>query len=312
MSLADDLFDLRISRSTGRTGPAEYYLSMVSLVDAPRGNSPSDYADGICKCIRRIEAVLEDKLDAHGFTFRARVQSLQGRIPAGLQSELRAVAALDPPFSDLPKMPADRLARLQQTCDGALVATARQAWAMPSPGKASRQISAFQPAVVARGTVRSIRKSERRILPQSRKVQYLCVMDIDGRLKTMRSLSPPCIEAGDEVVVAGFGEHEASLYLNISKKAGRGTAMLRGRTALIFGAVGLLLGVAITGLAAALGLRNLRHSGIGSIGGWVALAIGGFLLSWISIWFLVISKELRRLARALDQVATGSRARLAL
>jgi hypothetical protein len=65
MNLGDELFELKSQRSTSRIGPVEYYQSLARLID----DSPDAIQDPnefILTSVRRIEALLDDRLAASG------------------------------------------------------------------------------------------------------------------------------------------------------------------------------------------------------------------------------------------------------
>jgi hypothetical protein len=220
MSLGDELFELRTQRSKGRIGPIEYYESLARLIDA----SPDAFQgrdSGIFTFIRRIEALLEDKLGASGIDIEQKIESRADRVPPDLRNELRCIAELWRAISRGDALSPVEISGVQTRCAQALRALLHRTAAVSPP-----RSTAFPPPWAKRGVVRKVRHSQRQILPGGNVVEYVALIDIDGRLEMITSPPPPQIECGDRVVIAGWVDHRPVLYHNESRSSGN---KMRGR-----------------------------------------------------------------------------------
>ena len=128
MSLGDELFALKTQRSAGRIDPVEYHHSLSRLLDASPDVAP-DQIETILTCVRRIEALLEDRLRASGDDLDRKVVSRADRIPPDLQTDLRSIAALCKSIRQGDALGRGEIGALQSRCDHALrkVSTKRRA-----------------------------------------------------------------------------------------------------------------------------------------------------------------------------------------
>jgi hypothetical protein len=300
MNLGDELSELKAQRSAGRIGPVEYYQSLARLTDVSPDAIPDPY-EFILTSIRRIEALLEDRLGASGVGLDQKVESRADRIPPDLRSELLAIAALQTAISRGETTGSVEISGLQSRCAHALVRTLRLAEAA-SPQDPSIRIKAFLPAWARRGVVRKVRHSQRPILPGRRLLEYVALMDIDGRLEMVTSGSPLQIECGDWVVVAGRADHEPNLCCNESRPSGNKRKSYQA-VPLVLAAAGALAALA-GGAMVCLALSGAAHShwDLLVIGRCAALVLAGVLTSWIGLWFATIMGQVARMARAFDEV----------
>lgn len=300
MSLGDELFALRNQRSTSRIDPVEYYESLARLLDVSPDGVPNQF-ETILTCIRRIEALLEDRLGARGVDLDRKIESTSDRIPPDLRSELRSIAGLRKAMSHGDILNRAENGALQSKCENALFKTLRLAETV-SPPDPSIRIKAFLPTWARRGVVRNVRQSQRPLLPSGRGVEYLALADIDGRLVVITSGLPLQIERDDWVVVAGRADHEAVLYYNESRPSGkrRKRYQTTGWALTGLGALATLAGGAMVYLALIRAAPS--HWDIPLIGRCAALVLAGVLTSWIGIWFSTMMVQMTRLARAFDEV----------
>lgn len=305
MNLGDELFELETQRSTSRIGPVEYYLSLARLIDASPDAIPDPY-EFILTSVRRIEALLEDRLAASGHGLGQKIESAADRIPTDLRSELHYIAALQTAISRGEPPSPGEISGLQGRCAQALVKTLQLAEAASPPDPTIR-IKAFLPAWAKRGVVRKVRHSQRQILPGWRHLQHLALMDIDGRLETITSASPSQIECGDWVVVAGRADHEASLFYNESRPPGNKRKRYQTMSWVLaaFGTLATLAG----GVMICLALTRAAHSrwDFLIIGRCAALVLAGVLTSWIGLWFATMMVQVARVARIFDNVLSAQR-----
>ncbi len=301
MNLGDELFELKTRRSKGRIGPIEYYESLARLVDASPDAIPSR-DEAISTFIRRIEALLEDRLGASGIDIEQKIESRARCIPPDLRSELRGIAALRRAISRGDTLSPVEISGVPRRCVYALHETLLLAEAVSPPDPNIRH-TGFPPVWVRRGVVRKVRHSQRQILPGwSRLVQYLALMDIDGRLLMITSPPPPRIECGDWVVVAGSADHEASAYYNESGPSGnkkKGRQTMAWALAALF-ALASLAGGAVVCLAVSRAVDS--HWDLLLIGRCAALALAGALLSWVGLAFAIIMRQVALMARAFEAV----------
>jgi hypothetical protein len=305
MNLRDELFELKSQRSTSRIGPVEYYQSLARLID----DSPDTIQDPnevILTSVRRIEALLADRLAALGHGLGQKIDSAADRIPTDLQSELHYIAALQTAISRGESPGPGEINGLQSRCAQALVKTVQLAEAASPPDPTIR-IKAFLPAWAMRGVVRKVRHSQRQIKPGWRYLQHLALMDIDGRLETITSASPSQIECGDWVVVAGRADHEANLFYNESRPPGNKGKRYQAMPWVLaaFGTVATLAG----GVMICLALTRVAHShwDLLIIGRCAALIFAGALTAWIGLWFATMMVQVARMARAFDNVLSAQR-----
>jgi hypothetical protein len=213
LNLGDQLFELKTQRSKGRIGPIEYYESLALLIDAsPDAMQGQD--DPIFTFIRRIEALLEDKLGASGIDIEQKIESRADRIPPDLRNELRCIAALRRAINRGDALSPVEIG-VQTRCAHAL----RQTLLLAASASPPRSM-VFPPPWARRGVVRKVRHSQRQIMPGWNFVEYLALMDIDGRLEVITSNQPPQIECADRVVIAGSADHKPGLYHNESRSSG--------------------------------------------------------------------------------------------
>ena len=300
MNLGDELFELKTQRSKGRIGPIEYYESLARLIDAsPDAIQRRD--GGVFTFIRRIEALLEDRLGALGIDIEQKIESRADSIPPDLRNELRCIAALRRAISRGEALSPVEISGVQRRCAQALRETLLLAEAV-SPHDPSIRIKGLLPIWARRGVVRKVRHSQRQILPGRSVVQYLALIDIDGRLQMITSPPPPQIECGDWVVTAGWADHEAVQYYNESRSVGNKTKMSQPAMWVLatLGALATLAGGAMVCLA----LSQAAHShwDLRLIGRCAALALAGVLTSWIGLFFAGLMTNMARLARAIDEL----------
>jgi hypothetical protein len=300
MNLGDELFELKTQRSKGRIGPIEYYESLARLIDAsPDAIQGRD--GGIFTFIRRIEALLEDRLGASGIDIEQKIESRADSIPSDLRNELRCIAALRRAIGRGDTLSPVEIDGVQGRCAIALRETLLLAEAV-SPPDPSIRIKGLLPTWARRGVVRKVRHSQRQILPGWNVVQYLALMDIDGRLEMIASPPPPQIECGDWVVIAGWADHEPVLYYNESRSAGNKTNR-RQLTMWVLAALGALATLAGGAMVCiALGQATHSHWDLLLIGRCAALVLAGVLTSWIGIFFAGMMTSMARLARAVDEL----------
>ena len=309
MNLGDEIFELSTQRSSGRIGPVEYYLSLVRLIDAASDAIP-DPCELISASVRRIEALLEDRLAASGLDLDQKIESAAGRIPLDLRSELYDVAALQTALQTAisrgERPSPGEIDGLQSRCAHALAKTLQVAEAT-APQDPNIRITAFLPAWARRGVVRKVRHSQRQIRPGGRHLEYLALMDIDGRLETMASASPSQIECGDWVVIAGRADHEANLFYNESRPSGNKRQRYQ-TLPWVLAALGALATLA-GGVIVCLALSRAAHSGwhLLPIGRCAVLVLAGGLTSWIGFWLATMMVQVARMARAFDNVLSGQR-----
>ena len=258
----------------------------------------------ILTSVRRIEALLEDKLAASGHGLGQKIESAADRIPTDLRSELHYIAALQTAISRGEPPSPGEISGFQRRCAQTLVKTLQLAAA--SPPDPTIRIKAFLPAWAKRGVVRKVRHSQRQILPGGRHLQHLALMDLDGRLETIASASPSQIECGDWVVVAGRADHEANLFYNESRPTGNKRRYQTTSWMLAaFGALATLAG----GVMICLALTRAVHSrwDLPTIGRCAALVFAGVLTSWIGLWFATMMVQVARLVRVFDNVLSAQR-----
>jgi len=143
MNLGDELFELKSKRSKSRIGPVEYYLSLARLIDASPDADPAPYEFTLTS-VRRIEALLEDRLAASGRGLNEKIESVANRISPDLKSELHYIAALQQVISRGENLGPVEISCLQSNCAQALVKTVQLAEAA-SPPDPSIRIKAFLP-----------------------------------------------------------------------------------------------------------------------------------------------------------------------
>jgi hypothetical protein len=295
MSLADELVELRSHRSTGRIGPVEYYQSLARLIDASPDASP-DQSEVILTCVRRIEALLKDRLGAS-----LQIESSADRIPPDLRIELRDIATSHTALARGETLSPVEISGLHSRCDCALLKTLHLAETADPPDPSLR-IKAQLPPRALRGVVWKVRHSQRSTLPGWRFVQNFAVMDIDGRLEVIHSGSPLQIESGDRLVVAGFADHELVLYCNESRPAGNKRKNYE-TTVWVLAALGVLV-ILAGGVVVCIALIRAVHShwNLTLIMRCSVLALAGVLTSWVGLWFAVMMRQMARLVRAFDGV----------
>jgi hypothetical protein len=300
MNLADELHDLRTKRSEGRIGPVEYYEALARLVDDSPDAIP-DPAEAFFACVRRIEALLEDRLGASGAGLDWKIESRADRIPPLLRAELRSIAASQAALASGYTLSPVEIGGLQIRCARALIDTLRLALTV-SPPDPSIRIAAFLPPWATRGVVRTVRHSQRPIRAGWRYLEHYALTDIDGRLVVIASTSPFRIECGDWVAVAGNADYEVGLFRNQSRPSGSKREWHQ-RTAWVLAALGVLVTLA-GGATVCLALSRAAHSHWHAllIARCAALALAGTLMSWIGLWFASMMRQAALLARAFEAV----------
>ncbi len=304
MNLGDERFELKSQRSRSRIGPVEYYQSLARLID----DSPDTIQDPnefIHTSARRIEALLDDRLAASGRSLDQKIESAD-RIPLDLRSELHDLAALQAAINRGETPGPAEISDLQIRCAHAVVKTLQLAEST-SPPDSNIRIKAFLPAWARRGVVRKVRHSQRQTLAGGRYLQYLALMDIDGRLETVTSALPSRIECGDWVVVAGRADHEASLFCNESRPSGKkrkGYQTMAWALAAL-GSLAILAGGVMVCVALARATRSRWDLPV--IGRSAALVLAGVLTSWIGVWFATVMVQVARMARAFEKMLSAQR-----
>lgn len=200
MTLADKLTALRSRRASGELSPAAFYRELIHLLDAPEAGR----ADAALDPVRRIEALLEDRLGARGADLGEKADSVRSWLSPELLGRIHTIAR----ESGVAASSGRELAEgLRRDAHAALLELAGTA----APTQATRAGSIES----VRGTVRKIRYSER-----GTGVEQVALMDIDGRVVELRSSWDIHIEPGDQVIVAGRDKYMANLYYNESRRTG--------------------------------------------------------------------------------------------
>jgi len=300
MSLGDELFQLRHLKSSGAIGPVEYYQSLPRLLDAPSDGCAvaASQTDVFLRCVRRIGALLDDRFGASGADLRQKMDLCWRRISAGLRVKLVRIAAIERQLHDGTCCAVADMSGLAEGCLEALTQTLREAVAAsPAPPRVNLNV----PVRVTRGLVRGLRHSKHRILPKYRALQYLSIVDLDGRLEMITSQSPILIDPGDQVATAGWTDNEAEMYYNESKRVGSRGSPRTLRLATMAGWAGALSGVVlILKMIVLFGLDiHFVHSGR-SLVKHASLGALGIVVAWIGLSASAVFGQVTRVAQALD------------